>query len=242
MQVPMTVSGLPHVQLLWVEGPLSAVERLSLSSYLANGHPVHLYHYGAVTGVPKGVMLLDAREIVPEARLTQARGVWGIFSDLFRYALLLKRGGIWSDTDVVLLKALDFANARTRFFATELQPSRDGVNTDVGATGCVMKSEPGSRIMSECFERVNRLKWTRKTWGTTGPVLVTTMINDMGLGDDTVPPSTFCPVPWWNFQDVLTDTGLLLGNAYGIHLYNECWMRERLEKNASYRLKRRYLV
>ena len=53
------------IQSLWIGDSLSVMERLSLSSFLKNGHEVHLYTYGGVKGVPAGVVVKDAAEIVP---------------------------------------------------------------------------------------------------------------------------------------------------------------------------------
>lgn len=36
------------IQMLWLYRPFSNVERLPMTPFLKNGHPVHLYTYGAV--------------------------------------------------------------------------------------------------------------------------------------------------------------------------------------------------
>ena len=53
------------VQMLWVRGSLSRLELLSVRSFLAQGHPVHLYTYDAPDNLPSGVSVLPAEEIVP---------------------------------------------------------------------------------------------------------------------------------------------------------------------------------
>ena len=55
--------------MLWIGSRLSALERLSIASFLANGHPVHLYAYGPIEGIPAGTTLRDAREILPESEV-----------------------------------------------------------------------------------------------------------------------------------------------------------------------------
>jgi mannosyltransferase OCH1-like enzyme len=91
------------VQGLWVGGALSTMERLSISSFLANGHDYHLYVYRDVSGVPEGATIRDASTIVSESRIGNFSWL-AEFSDLFRYALLLERGGIWADLDVICLR------------------------------------------------------------------------------------------------------------------------------------------
>jgi Glycosyltransferase sugar-binding region containing DXD motif len=53
------------MQSLWIGNELSTMERLSITSFLAHGHEFDLYTYGPVGGVPKGVRLRDAVEIIP---------------------------------------------------------------------------------------------------------------------------------------------------------------------------------
>jgi len=72
---------------LWIGGELGAIERLSLRSFVAHGHPVALYSYGEVTGVPAGVELRDAAALLPHAMamtLRYANGSFALFSNMFR--------------------------------------------------------------------------------------------------------------------------------------------------------------
>ena len=44
----------------------------------------------------------DAREVLPESAVFKNRaGSYASFADLFRYELLQRFGGLWSDTDVI---------------------------------------------------------------------------------------------------------------------------------------------
>ena len=94
------------VQGFW-SGPLTTMERLSIKSFLAHGHEFHLYCYSEPHGVPVGVIVKDAREILPESEVATFRCAQQ-FSDWFRIQLLLDKGGWNTDLDNVLLKPLDF--------------------------------------------------------------------------------------------------------------------------------------
>jgi hypothetical protein len=106
-----SASELLTVQMFWHGAPLSRIERLCMASFLAHGHPVHLYVYEAPAAPPAGVRLRAAEEILPRALLFTHRrtGSPGSFSDWFRYQLLKERGGIWADADVVCLAPLQYA-------------------------------------------------------------------------------------------------------------------------------------
>ncbi len=108
------MSSLPVIQMFWHGPPLSRVERLSLASFVRNGHPVHLYAYDEIAGVPSGVTLRDAAEILPRTAIFRHRRTQSLapFADWFRYRLLFERGGIWADTDMVCLQAFEYAQPR----------------------------------------------------------------------------------------------------------------------------------
>ena len=97
----------PPVQTVWI-GPLTTLERMALASYVAHKHEVHLYTYAPVDA-PPGVCVLDGREILPESEIfTYAGESYAGFADMFRWKLLLERGGWWVDTDTICLRALNF--------------------------------------------------------------------------------------------------------------------------------------
>src|ERR1017187_7210446 len=83
------------------------MERLSIKSYLQNGHPYHLYLYNDVEGLPDGTVVKDANDIVQESDIKR---FWCLanFSDFFRVSMLLKYGGWYSDLDNIMLKPYDF--------------------------------------------------------------------------------------------------------------------------------------
>lgn len=95
------------IQNLWVGRPLSVMERLSVASFLRNGHPYHLYVYENPGPVPQGTVLQDAQRVVPADRIFTYRRYpsYAGFSNLFRYRLLVERGGVWADTDVAPVDA-----------------------------------------------------------------------------------------------------------------------------------------
>src|SRR5262245_37671742 len=101
------------IQALWIGDSLSPLERLSMMSFVACGHPYHLYTYSIIPDIPIGVATMNANEIIPEERIFRHQsgkhaGSLAAFSDWFRFELLYRFGGWWADTDVVCLKPLNF--------------------------------------------------------------------------------------------------------------------------------------
>ena len=116
------------VQGLWIGSPLSIMERLSIKSFLDNGHEYHLYTYDELKDVPAGTVIKDGNEILPASAIFKYkdRPSYSAFSNFFRYKLLLERGGWWVDTDVICLKPFDFPEEHV--FATEKLDEREVVS------------------------------------------------------------------------------------------------------------------
>jgi len=238
------------VQMLWVGGPMSSLERLALVSWLKNGHEVHLYSYGKPANAPKGLHIRDARDILPAQADTQssADGLAPVrFADKFSHALLLRHGGIWADIDVVCLKPLDFAATMDYFFASEALPAQAGDEGKlrIRASGCVMKSPPGSPLTRDCLDAASASGDARAT---TGPLQLHGAIEKYNMTTALLNPNLFCPVPFWNMPALISGMAVLPPESHGVHLWSESWRRNFFDKNASYdplclyeRLKAHYL-
>lgn len=132
------------VQGLWIGPRLSTMERLSIKSFLANGHEFHLYTYADVEGIPEGTIVKDGNEIVPEKRVKDFRFL-AQFSNLFSYKLLLDKGNYFSDLDNVCLKPLDFSDPYIFY--------RDRDQSTVTAALC--KAPVGSPITKHLIDTIN---------------------------------------------------------------------------------------
>lgn len=92
---------LPTIASLWVGPELSWLEQLCLQSFLDNGHDFVLYSYDEVAGVPDGVRIADANDILPAERIIRhARtGSPAYHADVFRLHMLRQTDYVWADTD-----------------------------------------------------------------------------------------------------------------------------------------------
>ena len=94
------------VHMLWIGDTLSAMEQLTVQSFLQCGYRVYLWTYSPDLFAPAGVVRKDANEIIPEEKIFtynhynkfgHGKKSYSGFSDIFRYKLLYEHGGIWSD-------------------------------------------------------------------------------------------------------------------------------------------------
>ncbi len=244
---------LPEIQMLWVSGELSALERLSIASFLRNGHPVRLFSYQPIPNLPQGVLQEDARAILPETEVfanpaADGNGGLTVFANFFRYHLLLQRGGIWSDCDVVCVRPISFAEDMDYMFATERIRMQPGAKAEAQVASCFFKTPTASSVVSKTLEIARSKDLATAPWGSTGPHALHEAATELGLAGNMLAPDVICPIDWWQILDLISGIAVLPPNAYAIHFWNERWRRNFFDKNGSYdplclfeRLKAHYL-
>jgi hypothetical protein len=237
------------VQSLWIGGALAEMQILSIRSFLAHGHDYHLYAYDAVDDVPPGTTVRDACEILPcdSVFCYQSgfgKGSYSAFSNLFRYKLILERGGWWVDTDVVCLRRFDFDHDFV--FATE----RDFDRT-VTCASSVFKSPPGAAFLEYCVDVASGKDKTTLQWGEIGPTLFSDAINRFDLGVHRVPVEAFSPIDYFEYQTLIAPRfcASRMAQSYAVHLWNQMWKDRNREPGAEAcadslygRLKRQYFA
>jgi len=215
------------IRSLWIGPALSAMEQRCIASFLDHGHPFELFVYDHVAGVPAGVQLRDAREIVPPSRIFRYREHESVsgFSNLFRYKLLFERGGWWADTDVVCLQPFDFG--REHVFASE------HFHGERVVTSCVLRAPSGSAVMRDAWETCEARDPASLAWGETGPKLCARLVQTFALDACVEAPEVFCPVPWWEWRSFLDDdwTRRIAPRTRAVHLWNEMWRRNGAAKD-----------
>ena len=243
----------PIIQSLWVGDKLSLIEQLSIASFIRNGHEFHLYTYNKLSGVPDGVQLKDANEIIPHKQvLTFNKRSYAIFADWFRWTLLYREGNFWVDTDTICLKPF--------IFDENIIFGRESVQTV--ATG-VLGFPPNHelcRFMLNCCNNPNLFlpydSWVKKMkkltrtilnrgrghtgWGEAGgPRGFTKALKYFDLLDKAKPYTYFYPIHCLNwdaiFDETLAEDIELFSNTYSIHLWNEVFRSNKgFDKNASF--------
>jgi hypothetical protein len=244
-------SSLPIIQMFWHGAPLSRVERLSVTSFLANGHEVHLYVYDEPAGVPAGTQLRDAAEILPRSSIFRHRRTnsLALFADWFRYRLLYERGGIWADTDMVCLAPLDYPPGHVYAWQDEELVNNAVIGLPVG--------DPLAKWMAEVCEHPNRwlpyddvklrlrklkrrvIHFNRRSetrWGESGPLGLTLALRHFGLLERALPSWHFYPVPHQRFRQLFESPAGSpedFGRSRAVHLWNNLLERLGAEHKAS---------
>ena len=202
---------------LWIGSALGPIEKLSLSSAVATGMEPTLWSYNPVEGVPDGVRLADASDILRPSEIFKNpdRDTFAGFSNLFRYVLLAKVNTIWFDLDMVF-------NKEPRPSGSHYFGRQDKITIN-GALLALPRNEPLiSCLIGECRARISN----GFRWGGLGPNLLTEELIAHGLTHLALPASEFYGVPFrsaWKFfhPDFREEVERAERNSIGLHLWNE---------------------
>jgi glycosyltransferase involved in cell wall biosynthesis len=198
-------------------------------SMRAAGHPVKVWSYTPEKLEflsPHGIEVRPADDVLPRGLFQRIMAGSEIryFSDLFRYAVLYEHGGLWMDTDVVLLRPFPFHG--DHFLNLQWRGGHQGHFI----CGNVMYAKPFSRHMRNLYETaIHRFSTSNeKTFGDIGPKLLSDYVaSDAGaeLRDRLFSPMFFNPVDWMEvdrFNQPIGELAEYLNDerVFGIHLWN----------------------
>jgi hypothetical protein len=210
-------------QSFWLGNTLPPCQMLCLKSFIDHGHEFDLYCYGT-PAVPQGARVLDANEILPRSEVFfygcgAGRGSVACFANLFRYRLLMMRGGWWVDMDVVCL------SSRTLEGEIFLERQQEDL-----ICNAVMKFPKGHIFANALYEKA-RAAGKDLEWGQTGPQLVTALAKQMGFWDQTEMQKDAYPIHWKEALLPVTVSGRSAAydktrSALMLHLWNEFFRRD----------------
>lgn len=163
-------------------------------------------------------------------RKAQDENKWAFMSDYARLKILYDHGGIYLDTDMLVLKSLDKFLSNNLFFGAE---SNEFIN------GAIIGSERGNTFIKSCLEKYGKKDFFKNDWGLiTIPRVITSVYrkkyDHQGNFDNNIingeiaiySPFYFYPVPYEKKK--LIDENYLSSErnkaAYAIHLWKSSWV------------------
>ena len=200
----------------------------AVTSMRAAGHPVRVWTYSPTKLeflLQHGIEVRSADDVMPRALFERivAGSEIRYFSDVFRYAVLYEHGGLWMDTDIILLRPFPFRG--DHFFNLQWRGSHKGHFV----CGNVIFAKPYSRHMRALYEMsIDRFHEARgKEFGDIGPKLLSDYIaSDAGaeLRDQVFGPMFFNAIDWMEidrFEKPITELADYLSDerVFGIHLW-----------------------
>lgn len=165
-----------NVSSLWVGGPLTKVQEISLASFVHYGHSVKLYVYDLDLQVPAGIVKCDAREILDENKIFTHHGQLAAFADLFRYCMIKQTGEMWVDADTLCLSEYFFEDKDLVFI-------RQTKSSDWERFSNGILKIPSNHIMLDrlILEAEDKIANGLNEWGSLGPIPLTKLVYEYGL-------------------------------------------------------------
>ncbi|MGT2466431.1 glycosyltransferase [Mesorhizobium atlanticum] len=147
------------------------------TSMMAAGHPVRVWSYSPNRLeflLPHGIAVSAADDVMPRTMFERivASSEIRYFSDIFRYAVLYEHGGLWMDSDIVMLRPFPFSG--DHFFNLQWRGSHKGHFV----CGNVIYAKPYSRHLRALYEMsIERFHAVAgKEFGDIGPKLLSDYI------------------------------------------------------------------
>jgi glycosyltransferase involved in cell wall biosynthesis len=224
-------TALPQVNCFY-EAMSSGAEHPTLvaatTSMRAAGHPVRVWSYTPERLdflLPHGIEVRDAADVMPRAlfeRIIKGAEI-RYFSDIFRYAVLYEHGGLWMDSDVILVRPFPFRG--DHFFNLQWR----GAHKGHFVCGNVMYAKPYSPHLRALYEMsIEHFHDPGgKQFGDIGPKLLSDYIaSDAGseLGKWVFSPVLFNSIDWTEIDRFDMPVAELADHlnderVFGIHLW-----------------------
>lgn len=246
-QATSPATNLPPVFSFW-DGPLSWLERLSIASFIRNGHDFTLYGFERPVDLPEGCRWSDASEVVPREEMFfyKENRTPATFADYFRLLLMQQNAGIWADCDMICLRP--FTGLPDHIFGMEVQAGRGAHGGQINNAVLRIPSEspllasligifdtdgtqvdpvwlPLYRRLEVLIRRVvgQKVGLSHMQFGATGPFPLTYFARQHGLDRYACSPDVFYPLPYRDAR-VMLRAGSELGpylteNTLGVHLW-----------------------
>lgn len=213
------------IHMLWVEGELSRLARLGLTSFLRHGYTVNLWTYDGGALKSTGATLQDAASIMPKPD-----GALAGFTDMFRYRLLSLHGGVWADVDVVALTgdsdlplAPAISTERRRPLRHRFVSATGDSTTQVNNCFIVIPSPIEGDLMTRAWQAASAMPLKDITWDSVGPHLINKLLlEDRSHGLAFLPDKTINPVAWWNVPMAFLEEREPPRSPF-LHLYSSVW-------------------
>ena len=160
----------------------------------------------------------------------------GCKSDILRYEILYKYGGIYIDTDFECIKTIPEELLKQSFVACMIFDHKPQIGN-----GLIM-SAPKNKILINLIEECSypENESTGNILKSTGPEFFTKQIYknlELGKDDILILPSNYC-YPWPNFiKNLNLNKNLITDDSFALHYWGTTWMKTNVLKRLKSKLK-----
>lgn len=204
------------VNSFWLGETITPLNELCIESWLKKGYTYNLYTYGKIN-TNLNVNILDANQIVDQKEYFTyhhgiSKGTPVAFSNLFRAELLYQKGGLYVDTDVMLIEPVELEEYT---FCYQYHPH---YSTSIGT--CFLYSKHAfSQLFKRWAEIIRDMSKGYISHGDLGPDLFTNLILAFDMLRFVKDKSLVNPIDYTEIQDLLNKPKA----KHYLHLFNSCW-------------------
>ena len=211
--------------MMWVGDSMTKIQEISLSSFIYHGHEVSMFVYNKKLKVPRGIIKLDANEIISESDVFTVKNTYAAFSDVFRYQMINKTGLPWVDADTICVS--DEWNFKDNIYA-----GYEG-RTVVGGVLSLPQEHPALRYM---IKRSSNFDKEKINWVEIGPTLVNETFKKFRLMKYVYSEETFCGIHYSKWKklwepEFLEEIKELEKKSHSISAYNSMATFSGIDKN-----------
>lgn len=166
--------------------------------------------------------------LLPYTRDAYAARKYAFVSDVARFWILVREGGLYFDTDVEVISPMNDLVSRGAFMGWETASATGlrSINPGLGL-GC----EAGNAVFADILDRFGRMQFAAADGGLhpyTMIPMVCDVLRESGMRQDgtlqTVRGVTLYPADYFCPMDALTGRITLTANTRSIHRYSMSWM------------------
>lgn len=208
---------------LWVEGKLDDLTITSIKSWINLGYSIELFMYGAPEEsdwllFKDAVQFLDASQVVEKPDC----GFYAEMADNFRFNKLLKEGGTWIDSDLILLKRLPeeqeiiISSERCKKFGAYSPKGRDKT-PNIGVIRFPAKHPLMVHSVKICKKRIaNGIKENNNSNNALMKIFQDKIYKHKELYWDLVSePDVYCPINWSYSKELYTSDDTYIIPKFG---------------------------
>ncbi|EEE38106.1 hypothetical protein RKLH11_1947 [Rhodobacteraceae bacterium KLH11] len=231
---------LPTIAGFWYGSDLSWLEVLCIRSFLDNGHRFILYCPDQIGGVPEGVDIRPASDVLwppPFALSGNTRLRVAVFSDIFRLRMLQKTDFLWADLDAYCVRSFDFqsayvfAPAGNGTFPNGVLRLPSASPTLARMLDFVTAQNPTQPWRGPRLQRKNRTRiqngerWGIEAlpWGCSGPKALSYFLRKTGEEQHALPPDTLYPLAreelWKLHRPGIRPQQIERDGVHSVHVY-----------------------
>ena len=221
------------VKSLWIGHHLNPLSELAIMSWIRLDYEIHLYidtlnlpKYMNRYRITGQLIFKSAKTIMP---YNEGADILP-FSDLFRYKLLYKEGGVWCDCDMVLLKRLPPDEIIISSEHTIVKGAFKSTLSFVPNIG-VLKFKKGDQFLENLIFKIENSKKVAEYLD--NMIVFRKMLKNHEYFEYVSKPEDYCPCPWFQCKEMyMGDTykekyGVItpsnndmIDDAISIHMWN----------------------